>query len=196
MWAVSVRAPLGSLALGRAPFFAWGAPSGVADVLNLRDDTEYRGDLLIHQSRTPAPELKMKFREEDHMCFPRGALLGVVRLKAVLPPGVSCKSTWSDERFFRWVLAWPRAFEHAIPWHGAPGLFDVCSSIVDRACAQAQYEATATWRSWPEVDRESLIELAGKFESDGYSTDDATRRAIEQFQRDRAERSMTQAQRA
>lgn len=191
MMALSVRPPLGNLLLGTAPCFAWGAPSGVMDVMNLREGTEFRGDLLIHQGQAPAPELAMKFREEDHGCFPRGALLGVVRVKEVLAPTVPLKSPWAEDGFWHWRVCFPRPFELPVPFRGAPGLFSIHSFAVSRAVEDVNWRAHNLFRVLPEHEREELVELAAMAANRGMPEPEANRRAIEEFQRNRALRATT-----
>lgn len=189
MMALSVRPPAGNLLLGTAPNFAWGAPSGVADVINVREGTDFRGDLLIHQSKAPGPELAMKFTAEDHGAFPRGAILGLVRVKAVLPPTEPLASPWAEDGFWHWLVCFPRAFALPIPWRGALGLFEVHSFAVKRAADDADWAAHNLFRALPEHEREELVELAAMAEDRGVPAPLANRLAINEFQQNRALRA-------
>lgn len=181
--AVSVRAPYGSLLVGVTPPYAWGASPGVPDILNMKDGAEFRGDLVIHQSRTPDHgELRMKFKAEDHDAFPLGALLGVVRVKAVAPPCDKSNSPWALPGYWHWHVCWPRPFREPLPWRGHPGLFEVEGKSLKKAVDEAEYEAKALWWSMPESEREELLERAALAEYGGMGWDEANRLVIAEWQ--------------
>lgn len=138
MYAHSFRAPWGSLLVGRAPNFAWGAPPPLLDVVPCGASTSFCADCLVHQGQYPAPDLAMKFAAEVHDQFPRGALLGVVHVKAVYPPGHVLDSPWYEAGSYHLRVSRPRAFATPIQWRGRPGLFEVHSFEVQEAVELAE----------------------------------------------------------
>lgn len=193
MKAVSVRAPYGSLLVGVCPLYAWGAVPGVMDVLNMREGTDYRGDVLVHQSRTPdGAELRMKFAPEAHADFPLGAYLGVVRVASVLGPGERLDSPWAREGFWHWRVCWPRAFKAPLWRPGNVGLYEVDSFEVQEAVREAEHAARADWRALPEPVREELVERAALMEDGGLPPGEANRRSIDEYRTARARRAMAE----
>lgn len=192
--AVSVRAPFGSLLVGVSPPFAWGMEPGLVDVMNMREGTAFRGDLLIHQSRTPDHgELRMKFAPETHRDFPLGALLGVVRVKDVLPPNAGTKSPWALDGYWHWMVSFPRPFRAPVWRPGNVGLFQVHGFEVQQAMEEAEYDARRGWRALPEADREELVERAALMECNGATPGAANAQAIAEFRASRARRWMMNA---
>ena len=118
--AVSIRQPWAHLLLSRD-----------MPIANMDWTTAYRGDLLIHASRSHTRREWDKARHwiESHKFqgvdlppmseLPVGAIVGRAKLTRVTQ---AHKSPWSQPGFYHWVFEEP---EHLLPWEhrGQQGLF-------------------------------------------------------------------------
>lgn len=144
----SFRPPWGSLLVGRAPLYAWGKAPGLPDVVPVPEPldwevpalVDFSGHLLVHQVRLPTADLAMKFAPETFEAFPRNYLLGVVRVKAVLPPSTAVDSDWAEEGEWHFRVDRPRAFSEPIAWRFERGLFSVDHRAVRLAVERVEIE--------------------------------------------------------
>lgn len=190
MMALTLQQPWASWVLGIAPVQACGALPGVRDCENRGFSVGHRGDILIHSARSVCkPAMNMYWGMEDPPGFPRGALLGVVRLVEILPPEARCVSRFAELGKYHWMLSYPRPFAEPFPYCGRQGLYPVHGAEVRAAVERAEYDARRLWRSLPVHDREDLLERAAVSEDMGMSRRDANVLAIKEFQRNRALRA-------
>ena len=126
MKALSIRQPWASLILADHP--------NRKDVENRNWYTSFRGDLLIHTSKTkdenfdylllPQPlDLEAKnilFNSINKNYF--GAIIGKVKLIDVIK---NSSSKWASPGSYHWLLAEPEIFEKPFYCKGQLGLFDV-----------------------------------------------------------------------
>lgn len=169
--------PWGSLAIGRAPVCACGADAGQPDVIPSSWGQDYCGDLVIHQGHKASPDLAMKWDASVHDQFPHGALVGVVHVREVTPPGARLSSRWAEDGRWHWHISRPRPFAVPIPWRGAQGLFTVYGREVREAIEAAEIAALraseARWAALPEDFREDIDERQAIMEFDGQSAPQA-----------------------
>ena len=105
-------------------------------------NTAFRGQLLIHASKryqtgaelgihADSPEVDLQGMKQA----PRGAIVGVCRLAACVPPGQDHalppeQRVWADPAQFKFLLEDVRAFAQPIPYRGHLGIFIVPDAIV------------------------------------------------------------------
>lgn len=122
MKTISVRQP-----------WAWLIVNGYKDIENRTWYSNYRGELLIHASKSYAdaaesfawilrkfPELRNVIPQYKHS-YDRGGIVGKVQM-------VDCVNQHSSKWFvgeYGFVFQNPQAFQHIIPCNGQLGIFDV-----------------------------------------------------------------------
>ena len=118
--------------------WAWAILHAGKTVENRGWPTRYRGQLLIHASKTRSSydrEAKVDWPNVSGVALPQweelvvGPLVGVVELVDCLHVSGVDPSPWVEGPEC-WVLTNPRPFTNPVPWRGMQGLFDVSVAMI------------------------------------------------------------------
>ena len=106
---------------------------GIKTIENRTWETDYRGRLLIHASKTYDWKGHQHYMDKgiismghlnDALNSPRGGIIGSVNLELIFNPGTGIQNPWRDFNKYGWLFTYPE-YRHFVLCKGKLGLFDL-----------------------------------------------------------------------